>query len=110
MWVLLRCPRCHVRGNFNGRGRCSCRRAYLLHSFAGRTVTVPDHTFRWIPDVDGDNVALYDDGYEEPGKWVPLEAGTYTIRDGRERHFARKPADPQWNWRPTRYAQNEDDP
>lgn len=99
MWVLLRCPLCRVRGNYNGRGLCSCRRAYLLHSFAGRTVEVPQDTFRWTPDQNGEFIAAYDDGAQEHGRWEPLPSGVYMIPDGRRRRVVRdttdrrKPAD-----------------
>jgi hypothetical protein len=85
VWVLLRCPSCRVRANYNGRGLCSCRRAYLLHSFAGRTVELPDHAFRGTPDPSGEFIAVYDDQIEEAGYWQPMAAGVYTVPDGRRR-------------------------
>lgn len=108
MWVLLRCPGCHVRQNFNGRGACHCG-AYLLHSFHGRRVMVPRRAVRWIPDLDGAFECVYDDGTEEPGRWEPIEPGLYQLPDGRTRRIAKKPEAPLWNWRPGR-NDTEDDP
>lgn len=88
MWMLLRCPVCHVRAYYNGRGQCSCRRAYLIHSFSGRKLDVPPNAYRWTPEPSGEYTAVYDSDTKESGSWRPIDAGLHQRPDARRRNSA----------------------